>query len=121
MKKLFGPGRPGNIMNTFTLGSLVTINTEFLGEKAGTVCYVYEHYKPYTEYTGISLITENGVDLGGFNVDEQDEYLEYAGDTGMCYNFNNVIQLKRDWDEGLFADFFHQRHRSTLDNHKTNT
>lgn len=85
----------------FSLGSLVTINTEFLNEPAGTIAYVYEVYdRP--GLSGISLITQNGVDLGGFSIDEQDRFLEYYGDTGKVYNFKNVIQLDLDWNNGLF-------------------
>lgn len=102
-------------LSHFSLGSLVTINTEFLGEPPGTICYVYEVYdRP--GLSGISLITQNGVDLGGFSIDEQDRFLEYYGDTGQVYGFISVIRLDMDWKAGIFkfwADdptrFKHQR------------
>lgn len=89
------------LLSYYSLGSLVTINREFLGEPAGTICYVYEVYdKP--GITGISLITQNGVDLGGFNITEQSKFLEYYGDTGRVYNFRSVIILDQDWRNGIF-------------------
>lgn len=88
-------------LSHFSLGSLVTINSEFLDEPAGTICYVYEVYdRP--GLSGISLITQNGVDLGGFNITEQERFLEYYGDTGKVYGFRSVIQLDADWNKGLF-------------------
>lgn len=85
----------------FSLGSLVTINTEFLNEPAGTICYVYEVYdRP--GLAGISLITQNGVDLGGFSISEQDRFLNYYGDTGQVYKFSSVIRLDIDWHAGIF-------------------
>lgn len=87
-----------------SLGSLVTVNSSFLGEPAGVIAYVYEVYdKP--GISGISLITQNGVDLGGFNIKEQAEYLSYYGDTGQVYNFKNVTQLHNDWRLGVFKFF----------------
>lgn len=91
----------GIIISRFSLGSLVTVKTEFLGEPPGVIAYVYEVYdKP--GISGISLITQNGVDLGGFSIKDQDQYLEYYGDTGQVYHFKNVIQLDQDWNRGLF-------------------
>lgn len=88
-------------LSHFSLGSLVTINSEFLGQPAGTICYVYEVYdRP--GLSGISLITQNGVDLGGFNIKEQDQYLNYYGDTGRVYSFQNVTRLAMDWQAGIF-------------------
>jgi len=92
-------------LSRFALGSLVTINTEFMGEDPGTICYVYEVYdRP--GLSGISLITQNGVDLGGFNIKEQDKYLEYYGDTGRVYSFKSVTQLAIDWQRGVFKFVF---------------
>ena len=91
-------------LSIFQLGSFVTLKKSFLGEPEGTICYVYENYdKP--GISGISLLTQNGKDLGGFNIDEQSEYLEYYGDTGLVYGFTSVSQLYTDIQNGVF-DFF---------------
>lgn len=93
------------VMSYFSLGSLVTVKTSFMNEPAGVVAYVYENYdKP--SISGISLITQNGVDLGGFSLKEQQQYLEYYGDTGKCYHFKNVTQLAADWRAGVFKPIF---------------
>lgn len=87
----------------FSLGSLVTINTSFCDEPVGVIAYVYEEYG---SEGGISLITQNGRDLGGFSLDEQSRYLQYYGDTGQVYHFKNVTQLANDWSSGVFKPFF---------------
>ena len=92
-------------LSYYQLGSLVRVKTSFLNEPAGVIAYVYEVYdKP--GITGISLITQNGVDLGGFSLDEQARFLEYYGDTGLVYNFQNVTRLHLDWRRGLFKPIF---------------
>ena len=93
-------------VNTYALGSLVTVKVSFLNEPAGVLAYVYEHYGVGGKHAGISLITQNGCDLGGFSVDEQDRFLEYYGDTGQVYHFKNVLQLDQDWRRGLFKFAF---------------
>jgi hypothetical protein len=91
-------------LSVYQPGSLVTLKKSFLGEPEGTICYVYECYdKP--GLSGVSLLTQNGKDLGGFNIEEQMKYLEYYGDTGMVYNFISVSQLHSDIQRGVL-DFF---------------
>lgn len=92
-------------LSYYSLGSLVTVKTSFLNEPAGVIAYVYEVYdKP--GITGISLITQNGVDLGGFSLKEQADFLKYYGDTGLVYSFKNVTQLHMDWQLGVFKQIF---------------
>lgn len=92
-------------VSTYQVGSLVTINESFLNEPAGVIALVYENYdKP--GLSGISLLTQNGVDLGGFSIEEQERYLDYWGDTGLTYNFRNVMQLQADWISGTFRPIF---------------
>jgi hypothetical protein len=87
----------------FTMGSLVTVSIEVCGEPAGVVAFVYEHYGAQG---GISLITQNGVDLGGWSLREQALYLNFYGDTKYLYLFKSVIQLAADWDAGVFKFIF---------------
>lgn len=101
-------------------GSLVTIKMPFLGEPAGTICYVYEVYG--TE-GGISLITQNGVDLSGFSLRDQALFLHHWGDTKQVYHFKSVMQLAADWRAGVFKPIFdhlekfkHERKARRTDN-----
>lgn len=85
-------------LSYFSPGVIVAINQSFLYEPIGVLAYVYECYDK-AGLSGISLITENGVNLGGFNPDEQLQYLKQIGDTGKVYNFKNVIQLADDFEK----------------------
>ena len=95
----------GTLINTYALGSLVTVKVSFLNEPAGVLAYVYEHYGT-GKHVGISLITQNGCDLGGFSLDEQNRFLEYYGDTGQVYHFRSVTWLDVDWKKGVFKFAF---------------
>lgn len=84
------------LISYFQVGVIVRVKTSFLNEPAGVLAYVYENYGG-PGLSGVSIITENGCDLGGFNLNEQAKYLEHVGDTGQVYNFRNVIQLDQDF------------------------
>ncbi len=88
---------------TFQVGTIVTLKVSFMDEPIGTKCFVYEHYGTQG---GLSIISENGKDIGGFSLDEQADYLEYYSDTGKYYNFKNVLTLYEDWRNGIFKEFF---------------
>lgn len=66
--------------------------------------------------SGISLITQNGVDLGGFSIKEQEQFLNYYGDTGQVYRFVSVTRLAIDWQNGVFKFFSEnpQRYKKLL-------
>jgi hypothetical protein len=82
------------LQSYFQVGTIVKVNGPLDDHKG--LAYVYECYdRP--GLSGISIITEDGRDLGGYNLEEQAEYLEYYGDTGMVYNFKNVSQLAADF------------------------
>lgn len=87
---------------SYQIGTLVKVNRSFMGEPEGVIALVYEHYGA----GGLSLITQNGKDLGGFSVEDQDLFLEYWRDTGLVYRFENVMQLNEDWRKGVFKIFF---------------
>lgn len=87
---------------TYQIGSIVKIKTSFMGEPVGVKAFVYEHYSG----GGLSVITENGKDLGGFSVDDQMDHLEYYSDSGKTYHFKNVMQLHDDFRSGIFTPFF---------------
>ena len=87
--------------NNYMVGDIVKVNVSFLGEPSGVVAYVYDIYQDFNDknVNGISIITENGTDLGGFSYDEQKEYLSFVKHTNFHYPFKNVIQLDRDFDK----------------------
>lgn len=91
--------------NIYRVGDVVKLNRSFLGEPEGTLAYVYEEYDLDGE--GVSIITENGVNLGGFSASpwpdepltsEQADYLTFVRHTNYPYIFTNVVQLDRDFD-----------------------
>jgi len=89
-------------MTKFRIGDIVIIRATFLGEPENTHAYVYEEYNlPGGSndwgWDGVSIITENGVNLGGFSKDEQDKYLDFVRKSGVDYVFANVIKLERDF------------------------
>ena len=83
------------------VGTIVRVNSSFLNEPAGVLAFVYENYSIGDKYPGCSLITQNGVNLGGFGIsrpiNEVEQYLEFVRDTGYQYEFKNVFQLDKDF------------------------
>lgn len=79
------------------------INVSFLDEPPNILAFVYEKYVDFDfpDYFGISIITENGIDLGGFSIEEQNKYLEFVKDTDFEYEFRNVIQLDYDFESKI--------------------
>ncbi len=82
------------------IGSKVILLRDMLGEKSGSVGYVYEMY-PHPEETdrfGVSVIFSCG-GYDGFSPMEQDLFLEYLSDDPHYSNyvFRNVMQVYRDF------------------------
>lgn len=88
-------------MKIFEMGDLVRVTTSFMGEPQGVLAVVYDLYPG-----GVLIITENGADLGVFNEEEQEMYLELEKNTSFNYSFKNVMQLSRDFDDGVFNKVF---------------
>lgn len=88
-------------------GDLVMVTVSFLGNEPQRA-FVYETYQDFDSDSenGVSLILENGTNLGGFSREEQVEYLEFIKSTRINYEFNNVIQLGNDFDKGVFKEAF---------------
>jgi len=83
------------------LGDIVMLRLrEFLGEEPGTFAYIYESYPDFDhpELLGYSIITENGVNLGGFSADEASMFLVDPVESGFEYEFKNVIKLDQDFE-----------------------
>jgi hypothetical protein len=89
----------------YYIGDIVKINRPFMGEPAGTKAFVYEEYD-FGEGHGVSLITENGEDLGGFSEEEQKNFLEKVGKSSLNYEFVSVMRLANDFRQGYFAEAF---------------
>ena len=89
-----------------TLGDLVRIKeSSFLG--SGELAYCYDTYRDFDgNGLGVCLITESGVDTGGWSREEQLKYLDYEKHSGWDYTFENVIKLSRDFDDGVFDRVF---------------
>lgn len=95
-------------MRGLKVGDIVQINSSFMGEPVGVLAYIYETYQDFDQPTlkGVSVITKNGKDLGGFSVEEQKTYLQFVRESGVDYEFKNVLQLDRDWAEGKLQRAF---------------
>lgn len=89
-------------------GDLVKIDPRFLNENDSGIGFVYEVYQDFDDESknGVSIITKEGKDLGGFSYREQIEYLVKERSTGLSYQFVNVIKLANDYREGLFKVYF---------------
>ena len=88
-------------------GCLVRLKQSFCKEPIGTLAFVYENYSlGEGRWNGVSLITENGVDLGGFSEREQVDFLENVTQTGFRYRFINMMHLGEDFENGVFKEVF---------------
>lgn len=72
----------------------------------GIVYTTYERGR--NERPGVQVLLANGRDLSGFSAEEADQFLIPLGDTGLDYDFQNVGQLAKDYDRGVFGEAFHQ-------------
>lgn len=87
------------------VGDIVVITLPVLGEPIGTRGYIYEVYQ-FSGLHGVSVITENNVNLGGFSMEEAKTMLAFVGTTPFIYEFTNVIQLGIDAGKGYFKMIF---------------
>lgn len=88
------------------IGNLVRIKGD--SPVGPAIAFVYDTYQDFDDksQTGVSLITKEGRDTGGWSKEEQDKYLEFIEDSGCIYKFRNVIQLDRDFNDGIFNSVF---------------
>ena len=88
------------------VGTVVTLKVHCLGNRAGSLGVCYEKYV-IGGLEGHSFIFQNG-DYDGFSPDEVVELLDVVGMIYSCagYQFKNVIQLSRDFKNGVFSDAF---------------
>lgn len=91
------------------VGSIVRLMTDFpaVGGKKDDIAVVYYIYDDGDNCDpGISIITTDGNDLGGFSCVEQEAFLNYLGETNFEYEFKNMIRMQYDLSEGKFEDVF---------------
>lgn len=81
---------------TLHLGDIVVVKKSFMEEPEGVLAYVYEEYD-IGDGPGVSIITQNGVNIGGFSPEEIDDYLQYVTHSRVGYHFQNVIKLDDDF------------------------
>jgi len=106
------------LLNKYKVGDIVKLKASFLNEPVGTKAYVYEKYTigkgGRRPEEGVSIITENGIDLGGFSGDEQWNYLEFISHSGFYYEFRSVSWLGVDWNNGVFDNIFAGKQNSSF-------
>lgn len=90
------------------VGDLVKIDSRFRNQNDSGIGLVYEVYEDFDDESkhGVSVLTQEGKDLGGFSFEEQGLYLEVLKSTGMCYEFENVVKLANDYATGRMDKFF---------------
>ena len=93
-------------MRDLKVGDTVKLKIDLLGNPQGDEGVVIEVYK-IGDKSGVQVIFENG-EYDGFDVDEQEEYLERTGHCEVLadYKFFNVMQLGVDFDAGRFDPVF---------------
>ena len=94
-------------MQNLKVGDIVFIKPDS-PSGGGHLAYVYDTYQDFdgSSELGVSLITEDGNDTGGWSKEEQGQYLEYARSSGLDYEFKNVIKLDQDFQSGYFNRAF---------------
>ncbi len=88
-----------------SVGTVVKVTTSFMNEPAGVHGIIYESYN-HSHSEGVSVITQNGTDLGGFSKSEQEKFLQVITHFPMDYRFTNAIQLAEDFRSGRFTHYF---------------
>lgn len=85
------------------VGDLVRITVEIGTNPVGRPGIVYEEFVTETG-TGVSVLLENGHDIGGFFPEEAAEYLAYVASTGLTYTYQSPQKLQDDYRRGLFDE-----------------
>lgn len=88
----------------YEVGDAVRLKISCLGNPTGTVGYVFHTYN-LTGEGGAQVIFTNG-NYDGFGADEQDDFLEYLGTTGIPYEFTHVIKVSEHFAASGFKDAF---------------
>lgn len=87
------------------VGDLVVINAIIGENEIGSVGLVYERF-PTETGDGVSVILQNGHDIGGFSPEEAQEYLAYSVSTDLQYTYESPQKLMEDYRMGHFDEVF---------------
>jgi hypothetical protein len=91
--------------DAFRVGDKVMLRNAMLGNEKGTYGYVFNEYEDFDdpEKVGVQVIFPNG-EYDGFSAEEQAMFLFWEGhDIRFSgYQFENVIQVSRDFDKGYW-------------------
>lgn len=91
------------------VGDVVRIET---GPDEGQLAIVYETYPDFADKSkcGVSIITEDNRDLGGWSFEEQGNHLEVVYRSGFEYEFKNHSEMRFNALSGMFRDVFAAYH-----------
>jgi len=94
---------------SYPVGTLVKLKIEMLGNPKESLGVAYEEYV-LDNHKGTSFIFRNG-NYDGFSEEEQILFVDKVGfDLDLSqYKFTNVIQLTRDFYDGMFVNAFDDR------------
>ncbi len=92
------------------VGTMVRLKMSCLKNTPGALGYVFHDYSQ-----GCQVIFENGM-YDGFSNSEIPIYLRVIGTSDLDYKFTNVIQLGRDFENGVFTKSFDVRQYGDGDN-----
>jgi len=89
------------------VGNIYKLKRAMLGESINAVGVAYEEYTDFSGVgTGVGVIFEGG-GYDGFSEEDQELFLEkidHDPKIAAYYRFKNVMQLSRDFDNGVFAE-----------------
>jgi len=85
------------------VGTMVRLKVSCLKNSPGVLGYVFNDYSQ-----GSQVIFENGM-YDGFSNGEIPIYLRLVGESDFAYKFTNVIQLGKDFEDGVFTKSFRDR------------
>lgn len=91
--------------HVFKVGHLIRLNKRIGFIAAGTLCLIYDRYS-FPGREGLSVITKDGVNIGGFGIDEMHLIFSFVRNSFFQYNYANNTQLKMDWKDGMFKTAF---------------
>jgi len=89
------------------VGDVILIHTP-APSGGGERAFVYETYTDFDDKQkrGVSLITESGRETGGWSFEEQAKWITFLKHSDVEYEFKNVVQVDRDFRDGIFKPAF---------------
>ena len=105
---------PVSAKTTLQLGSLIAITESIANNPVGTAGIIYHHQVSRSEGNGlpehdihsVSVLLENGHDIGVFTAAEADASFDVIGYYPLQYGFTTPAQLQTDYAAGRFTPCF---------------